>query len=265
MDWIIQEPAEQYHAQSKAGKYMSSHMLGDFRSSPLLYRKKVLGQIEEKPSTAYSFGSAAHKLILEGREAFDKEYTITDGPVNPKTGESYGKTTKAYLEWVAQQDKEIISTEDFGGCAKLQHSVITHPVASTLLQDGVAEGVVRAELEGVPCQIRMDWFNPEHVLVDLKTCAEIKYFESDCRRFGYALQLAFYRSVIRAVTGKTVPVRIIAVEKTEPFACGVFRLTPDLLDQAEMVNAAALRRYKQCMETGIWPTGYEQERIIDNM
>jgi CBS domain containing-hemolysin-like protein len=76
MNWIINESADFYHAQSKSGKYMSSHMLGDFRSSPLLYRKKVLGQIEEKSSTAYALGSAAHKLILEGRNAFDEEYVV---------------------------------------------------------------------------------------------------------------------------------------------------------------------------------------------
>lgn len=265
MNWIINESADFYHAQSKSGKYMSSHMLGDFRSSPMLYRKKVLGQIEEKSSTAYALGSAAHKLILEGRKAFDEEYIVSDGPINPKTGECYGKTTKAYAEWLATQTKEVISGEDFGTCAKFQQSVLTHPVAYELLQDGVAEGVVRAELEGVPCQIRMDWFNPRMGLVDLKTCAEIKWFESDCRRFGYINQLAFYRSVIRKVTGENVPVRIIAVEKCEPYASGVFRLTPEVLDQAEAINKAALTKYKQCMESGIWPTGYEQERIIDNM
>lgn len=265
MDWIIQEPAELYHAQSKSGKFMSSHMLGDFRSSPLLYRKKVLGQIDEKSSSAYAFGTAAHKLILEGRSAFDEEYIVSDGPINEKTGETFGKNTKAYASWLAQQTKEIISTEDFGTCVKFQHSVWANAVACNLLAAGCAEGVVRADLEGVPCQIRMDWFNPEHGLVDLKTCAELKWFESDCRRYGYILQLAFYRSIIRQVTGETVPVRIIAVEKCEPFACGVFRLTPELLDQAEMINKAALVRYKQCQETGLWPTGYEQERIIDNM
>lgn len=265
MNWIVQELSEQYHAQSKSGRYMSSHMLGDFRSSPLLYRKKVLGQIEEKSSTAYAFGSAAHKLILEGRDAFDHEYVIADGPINERTGKPYDKKSQAYVAWLAAQDKEIISTEDFGTCVKLQHSVWSHPVAHELLSEGVAEGVVRADLEGVPCQIRMDWFNPKMGLVDYKTCAEIKWFESDCRRLGYINQMAFYRAVIRQVTGENVPVRIIATEKAEPFASGVFRLTPEVLDQAEAVNRAALNRYKQCMETGLWPTGYEQERIIDNM
>lgn len=266
MNWIIQEPAELYHVQSKSGNFMSSHMLADFRSSPLLYRKKVLGQIDEKSSLAYAFGTAAHKLILEGRSAFDEEYIVSDGPINEKTGEAFGKTTKAYGLWLAQQDKEIISTEDFGMCVKFQHSVWANKLANDLLSDGVAEGVVRADLEGVPCQIRMDWYNNKiNCLVDYKTCAELKWFESDCKRYGYICQMAFYRSVIKAATGMTVKVKIIATEKQEPFASGVFALTPELLDQAELINKAALNRYKQCVDSGLWPTGYEQERIIDNM
>jgi hypothetical protein len=244
---------------------MSSHLLGDFRSSPLLYSKKILGQIDEKPNTAFALGSAAHKLILEGRKAFDEEYIVSDGPINPKTGECYGKTTKAYAEWIATQDREVISSEDFGTCAKFHMSVWRHEVAVELLSKGVAEGVVRAELEGVPCQIRMDWFNPEHGLVDLKTCAEVKWFESDARRFGYYYQMAFYRAVIQSRTGVCYPVRFLAVEKCEPYACGVFRLTPALLDEAEMVVRADLRRYKECCVKNCWPTGYEKERIIDKL
>lgn len=265
MDWITHEPADVYHAQSKSGKYMSSHLLGDFRSSPLLYRKKVLGQIVEKPNSAYTLGSAAHKLVLEGRIAFDEEYIVSDGPINPKTGECYSKTTKAYAEWLATQDKEVISGEDFGTCAKFQMSVFLNPVAAELLSSGVAEGVVRAELEGVPCQIRMDWFNQEQGLVDFKTCAELKWFEADARRFGYYYQMAFYRAVIRERTGIDYPVRFLAVEKCEPYASGVFRLTPALLDEAEMIVRADLQRFKKCVVLNEWPTGYEKERIIDKL
>ena len=52
-----------------------------------------------------------------------------------------------------------------------------------------AEGVVRAEYRGVPCQIRMDWFSPKHGIVDLKTCDSLKWFENDCRRYGYIFQM----------------------------------------------------------------------------
>ena len=263
-DFITHEQEEYYHAQSKSGKYMSSHMLSDFKNSPLLYHKTISGLINEKPSTAFAIGSAAHKIILEG-DAFDAEYTVSDGPINPKTGAPYGSTTKAFLEWAETQPGKIISGSDFEFITQLRTSVYFHPIASELLAIGEAEGVARAELCGVPCQIRMDFFSPEHGLIDLKTCAELRWFESDVHRYGYLYQLGFYRAVIRELLGVDVPVGIIAVEKCEPYSAGVWDIAPNVLDQAELVNNAALQRFKRCKETGCWPTGFEDIRLIDTL
>lgn len=219
-DKILSIPAAEYHAESRSGRYMSSHLLADFRESPELYRRKTTGQIEDTESTALAIGRAAHCLILEGRMAFDEQYLVADGPVNARTNEPYGKTTKSYSDWLAAQTKEVLSCRDYGFITKLQKSVWTHDAATQLLESGSPEGVLRAEYCSVPCQIRMDWFSPEHGLVDLKTCDSLKWFENDCRRYGYIFQMAFYRAVIRFATGENVPVHIIAVEKNEPFSTG---------------------------------------------
>ena len=265
LEWITHEPEDVYHSRSKSGEFMSSHLLADFRSSPLLFHKKISGLVHESSNPAFAFGSAAHKLILEGREAFDAAYTVDDGPINDRTGEPFGKTTKAYQSWLAMQDREVVSVEDFGRIVDFNYSVHSNETARMLLSQGVAEGVARANLMDVPCQIRMDWFNPEMGLVDLKTTAELRFFESDAHRYGYIFQMAFYRAVIRAVTGVTVPVHIIAVEKCEPFATGVWQLTPNCLDDGERVNAAALERFKTCVHENVWPTGYEVPSIIDSI
>ena len=264
-NFIIHEPANEYHARSRSGEFMSSHLLADFRESPALYRKEINGEIEQKDTPAFVLGRAAHSLILEGRASFDRDFVVSDGPVNPRTGEPYGAKTKTYADWLATQDREVVSGKDYSFILNLQRSVHLHAAASELLAKGEAEGVVRAEYCGVPCQIRMDWFSPESGLVDLKTCDSLKWFEVDCRRYGYIFQLAFYRAVIRIVTGVTVPIHIIAVEKNEPFATGVWQLTGEVLDLAEWINDAALERYKKCQFTGIWPTGYEDIRIIDSL
>ena len=60
-------PADEYHAASRSGQYMSSHLLADFRESPELYRRKTNGEIAEAEGPALALGRAAHCLILEGR------------------------------------------------------------------------------------------------------------------------------------------------------------------------------------------------------
>ena len=149
-DRFLTIPAEEYHAASRCGRYMSSHLLADFRESPELYRRKTSGEIAESESPALALGRAAHCLILEGRAAFDEQFHVADGPVNPKTGEPYGKATKAYAEWLSSQTREIVSPKDYGFIVKLQKSVWLHDAASALLDDGVSEAIVRAEYRGVP-------------------------------------------------------------------------------------------------------------------
>ena len=202
---IIQIPSAEYHAESRNGRYLSSHLLADFRESPELYHRKTTGEIASVETPALALGRAAHCLILEGRAAFDEQFIVSDGPVNARTSEPYGKATKAYAEWLASQDREVVSARDYGFITKLQKSVWLHDAAAELLDDGSPEGVIRTEYCGVPCQIRMDWFSPEHGIADLKTCDSLKWFEGDCRRFGYAFQMAFYRAVLREATGETAP------------------------------------------------------------
>jgi hypothetical protein len=260
-DFIITEPATEYHAKRK--DYLSSHMLADFRKCPELFHKKETGLIEDEDRPAYVIGRAAHCLILEGGEAFHLQYTVGE-PINEKTGKAYGKSTIAYQDWLAAQEKDVISPSDFSFIRTLQSSVWLHEEAVKLLNDGIAEGVVRTNYCNLPCQIRMDFFNEPHGVIDLKTCDDLTWFESDCKRYGYIYQLAFYRAVLREASGKNYPFHIIAVEKKEPFRCGVWRVSEEALNSAEVENTAAIERLKKCRAENLWPTGYEEVRILDN-
>jgi len=175
-DFLLNIPAEEYHTDAKMGRFLSSHLLGDFRRCPALYQKKMLGKIEDSESSAYTLGRAAHKLILEGRAAFDADYLVSDGPVNPKTNAPYGRNTKAFDAWNAEQTLEIISGKEFNFLVTLQKSVWLHELAAELLTDGVAEGTVRTAYCGEMCQIRMDFFNEKFGIIDLKTCDDLTWF-----------------------------------------------------------------------------------------
>ena len=83
-DRFLSIPAEEYHAASRSGQYMSSHLLADFRESPELYRRKTNGEIASADTQSLALGRAAHCLILEGRAAFDEQYLVADGGRQPK-------------------------------------------------------------------------------------------------------------------------------------------------------------------------------------
>ena len=145
----------------------------------------------------------------------------------------------------------------------LAESVKAHKHAAELLSEGIPEGVVRANYAGVPCQTRFDWLNPLRGIVDLKTVDDLTWFESDAKRYGYLYQLTFYRAVLAKVVGANVPVYLIAVEKKEPFRCGVWRACEDVLGVAQKENEEAVKRLMKCRATDTWPTGYEDVRLFD--
>jgi len=257
---LIREPADVYHA--KAGEYLSSHLLAEFRRNPLLFHKKELGLVQDQDRPAYVLGRAAHVLILEGREAYEQAYAF-GGPINPKTGQPFGSRTKAFQDWAEAKGKPVLDDDQAALIESLSASVRAHKHAAALLADGVAEGVIRAEYCGVPCQARLDWLNPERGIVDLKTCDNLDWLQMDARSYGYVYQLAFYRSLAATLTGQRLPVYMIAVEKREPLRTGVWRMSEEVLGLAQKENEEAIARLIACREKDEWLTGYEDIRTYD--
>lgn len=261
MTTFFSEPFEAYNKARK--QFLSSHQLADFRKCPLLYKRKKDGLIEEPDRVAFQIGRAAHCLVLEGVDEFHQRYAV-GGPINEKTGKYFGKLTKAYAEWEATQGRPCIDIETYDLLKKLEESFRSHQLARSLVEVGNPELVGRAKYLDVDCQIRMDWFGPAGI-IDYKTCDDLTWFESDARRYGYAHQLAFYRGVAEAVTGKVYPVYLVASEKSEPFRTGVWQLSPSLIERATQDNIEAMNRLAHFAKTGAWPTNYEDLRFFDWM
>jgi len=195
----------------------------------------------------------------------DRDGKPTKAPVNPRTGKPYGPTSDKYRAWASALQADVITSDMAARIEAMHGSVQSHEIASRLLASGVAEGVIRTEYCGVPCQIRMDFLNPAEGLVDLKTCDDLTWFEHDARRYGYPYQLSFYRSVFTAAVGEEPPVYLVAVEKKEPFRCGVWRVGDDVLGIAKSENEQAIERLKKCYAQDRWPTGYEEMRTFDSI
>lgn len=267
--YLLDIPADEYHAATKRNEFTTSHRLNLFRRCPALYKKTIDGEIVEGDTAAFQLGRATHTLILEGADAFAAEFTVSDGPTNPKTGNPYGKATKAYADWYAEQPRPVISTADYDLIDTMNQAIHAHKAAVDLLASGIAEATVRAEWFGLPVQSRLDWFDPERgVLVDLKTCADIDRFGFDIRDFGYTHQLAFYDRILH-FAGYTDEIRccLVAVEKKEPYRVAVYELYPYTITEANDSpidtklgpgNDQIVRELLDCRARDIWPTRYEK-------
>ena len=270
--WLLDIPEKDYHAATKAGEYLSSHRLHTFRKCPELYRREAAGLLPSKDTHEFAFGRATHTFILQGREAFAREFEVGDGPINEKTGKPFGTDTKRYADWVAAQPKPIVSGAEFALLENLRAAVFAHDAAAGILSCGIAEAVVRSEVEGVAVQTRMDWFDPTRkILADLKTCNDLDRFTFDLRDFGYAYQMAFYAETLRTTPFGELPEHtyLIAVEKKEPFRVGVWEVSVSTLDDLIWAPEKAgmrpmLKEYREAFASGKarWATRYEGVGVI---
>jgi len=276
---LLDEPFAVYLA--KREEYLTSHQLMDFIRCPKLYFLKKTGALTIDPnkvSAELILGSAAHKLILEGRQEFDKCYAV-GAPINERTGKEYGRDTQAFTKWSEQQraDKgsavEFITTEQWYTVSSMADSVAKHAEAQKLLHHGVAERVLRSDFCGIPVQSRLDWFTEIGeipVIVDLKTCNDLDLFEYDARKYLYGIQFAFYQHILlRSIFDEydvdcAVPAKVyvIAVEKREPFRCGVFEVPDAALGHFTEKILIAVAALGNCQKTGEYPTLYESLRTL---
>lgn len=251
-----------YHAASRSGRVMSSGMLREFRRCPAHYRAITTGRMTRPDTGAFRFGRAVHKLVLEGEAAFRACFTI-GGPLNDRTGRSYGADSRMYAEWLRANSLErgaALTCTEADAARRIRDAALGHPEIAALLAEGWPERSARARLEEVDCQIRLDWLGASGRVVDLKTVDNIAWFESDARRYGYLHQFAFYREVAREAGGGDVEICAAVVEKKPPYRAGVWEFPGEVLDPYAGQNRRALNEYARCLRENRWPTGYEKRR-----
>ena len=259
-------PAKDYHADAAAGLYMSSHNLAQFRACPHTYHLLMTGKMKRPESPALVFGRAVHSYTLEGHDAFHAEFTVTDGPINERTGKPYGRDTQKFIDFMAKQDKEIVTFREFEQIERMATNVWEHADGKVLLEHGWPELTVRCEdFHGIPVQIRLDWFNDEYGIVDLKTTSDLEGFDFQAHSLGYAFQLGLYQAVLEQVSGVKYPVYLLASEKKEPYRAACYKFSDDVLAQAEEINEKAIAEFIECRDQDKWPTRFAETRMITRL
>lgn len=272
---VFSEPADEYHKHS--GEYLSSHLLGMYRACPQHYRRHVDGHCERPDSAAYRLGRAAHTLILEGEDALNARYAdMADAPINQRTGRAYGADTAAVRDWLRTTGcEDVLSEREREQLSAMQTSVITHPTAPLLLDGATVEHCSRVNRlcgTDIRAQARYDALNStgdDIALVDLKTTTDLQWFESDARRYGYVQQVVYYSLVLEAAARaagveleRPIELYIVAVEKSEPYRCGVWALSTETRENMRAVVCDDVLRLARSIRCNDWPTLYEVTRTL---
>jgi PDDEXK-like domain of unknown function (DUF3799) len=224
-------PEEQYHR--KVLGLASRGALDEVKRSAAHYYAWLTAEDEDTPT--FHFGRDFHTATLES-----SKYA-------PRTG-----TKKE------RSDAEAIR----GMVASLRR----HPIAAALLfgHAGDCEVTVRWDAGGVPCKARVDRLLKHlPVAIDLKStsAASPAEFARSVAHYGYHRQDAFYRDGLAAVGHPVDAFVFVAVEKSPPYAVGVYTLPEAWIDMGRRSIARDLATLADCCASGVFP-GYA-DRIIE--
>ncbi len=207
------------------------------------------------PTPAMEMGTAAHCLVLDGKEAFDSQYILKP--------EGIKLTTKEGKEWKTSAGRKKVLNS--GGKDDPWGSV--HGMAESLRRlewyaGSDKEYIKRNEVSiywewlGAACKARLDSvLVDEGIVVDLKTTDSVdpESFTKKVVNLGYDFQAAYYAKAAEVAYGKPFRFIFVAVERRAPFAVDLFEVTPDMLKEGTAKCEIALRRYAECERSEEWP------------
>lgn len=232
--------SDEYHAHPAIGSTTAKLAI----KSMQLFRDAQTGVYVQPDKPAYQIGRLAHMMILEP-ERFAR-CVVTEGPINPATGKGYARDTNKFAKWQAENpDITVVEPWLFTMLERMPEKV------RALFCGGVAESSYFTNLEGVPVKCRPDYLRGTQIL-DVKTIDDVDQRDRAIVRNKYWVSAAWYRAVMRAVTGKSHSFRLIFCEKKPPFRWRIVTLEADYVMLGDSSVAQTIQRIGRAMKSGDW-------------
>lgn len=185
-----------YYSQEANQNYFSVSQVKDFLKCEAYAMAKINGEWVEPPTTPMLIGSYVDSYFEGTLEEF-KERT-------PEIFKKDGSLKSDYVK--AEKIIQRVSQDElFMKC-----------------MSGEKQVIMTGEIFGVNWKIKMDSYIPHEAIVDLKVVQKLRdvsykngWKQSFIEKWGYDLQLAIYREIVRQNTGEVLPCIIAAVDKQD--------------------------------------------------
>lgn len=244
---VVEMPPEEYHASPALSssfakaltKYVPARARAEFQADRTS-RSKVLG-------------SAVHTVMLG------------DGPeLAPIDGDGRTKAVKEAKAEAIAAGKQVVTSAEYEQITGMAKALSEHAQAHALLTSGAFEQSLFWEEDGVPCRARLDVLpypieGRRMLIPDLKTAAEADdwSFAKSIGDYGYHQQADWYCRGVRALGLDPDPEFLfVVVESKAPYLVNVCALNSDAKEAGRVLNDRAIRIFRDCTASGIWP-GYD--------
>lgn len=220
----------------------SASDLKSYWISPKAGDNQKANPLKQTPDMA--LGTLVHDIVLLGESALEKYRT--DAPVNEKTGEPFGDTSKKYAEWKATIEADGYTAANPATIEKARKMAasITPKARSIIKACDHVEEHIYWEQDGVPMKGTPDAWKTGDYLVEIKTTRQpfnSRALQTETMRRLYDLQCSAYRSGIGGLT-RTV---IIWISEANGCDCAVTWLSEKWLEHGNAQLSRAIENYKQ--------------------
>lgn len=202
-----------YYSVDASREYMSVSQFKDFMKCPAMAMAKLNETYEEDFSKALLLGSYFDESLTGTRKSQQKFLFENEKNIFKKGGGKYAEFVKA------DETIELVKAQPL-----MMHYL-----------SGKHQVIMTGEIEGVPFKIKMDSFDPDEYICDLKYMASLRspnMFEPMIKYWGYDIQAACYQEIVRQNIGKKLPFIFDVATKETPAHLEVGKISQWNMDEA---------------------------------
>ena len=253
-------PAQAYHSDDAVGSSLARKL----QSTTPMHAKEMMETPMSSPALAA--GSALHAAMLE------PENDLAQAVVSPDVDKRTKAGKEEYATFAALNEGRCIITPDqaqqvdgmIAACNRDWR--IKHCLSSCKKR----EVSVFGEIGGFPAKARLDAWNGHGMVCDLKSTRDLACdFEKSIANFGYGMQAAWYRAVLRSAmesSGRMLPddfsFVFLVVESVAPFGTAVYRMSDEVMDCYSERLPELQKLWWKCVAENKYP-GWSQDDVVD--
>lgn len=258
--------AAEYHADPAPEPSLSSSiirvLLNQSPAHAWQQHPRLNPALERREAAHFDVGTAAHAMLLEGRDAFGvvdaDDWRTSAAKEQRDLIRAEGRTP--LLAAQAQQVEEMVEA--------FRVNVAALDLDPAAFVDGQPETALVWEERGVHCRALLDWLHTDCATIDdYKTTSRTASPDVWGRTmfgFGGDVQAAFYRRAVQRTFDVDPVFRFIVQETYPPYA--VSAVTPDSTAYAVANRKIdhAIKTWRECLKTGVWSAYPAGLRVVES-
>ena len=215
-----------YYGKRASQEYMSVSQFKAFQNCEACAMAELKGEYIPEKGRALLLGSYVDEMLTGTKKSQDKFLQENYTELFKKNGEPYADVEQAD-EAVARVKAQPLMMKYLGGKKQV---------------------IMTGEIAGVPFKIKMDSFDPNEYITDLKYMASLRspnLFQNIIKYWAYDIQSAVYQEIVRQNIGKRLPFLFAVATKEKPAHLELGQINQWNMDEAlEIVKKNAPRFQK---------------------